>query len=215
MRRFRAETHADQVVSRAVIRVLTTGESSWVQRVRVVRTTGPGREIDQSRRLRSQLAVALRQPAMPEHVQMEARCAVQVASKVDSFLLLVPDADKPLERDGTRSQTNRYAGVVEPVSGETEAAPEAKSYPASGRRAFVLCWNRRFDPVQGRGAFAAVIAGKIKNHTARQHHCAIASMSTRRSTRTSYNMVRLVMQVPQRVRCFLRVFSPAAGGRFR
>src|ERR1700690_575856 len=34
---------------RAVIKVLTTGESSWVHRVRVVRTTGPGRETDQSR----------------------------------------------------------------------------------------------------------------------------------------------------------------------
>src|SRR5882724_3818774 len=34
---------------RAVIKVLTTGESSWVQRLRVVRTTGPGRDTDHSR----------------------------------------------------------------------------------------------------------------------------------------------------------------------
>ena len=67
------------------------------------------------------MTVALRQPAMAEHIQMKAGSAVQVSFKSESFFLLVPDADEPLQGDGTRPQANGDAGIVKPVCGETEA----------------------------------------------------------------------------------------------
>jgi hypothetical protein len=44
---------------------------------------------------------------------METRGTIQVRLKSKSFLLLVPEADKPLERDGAGLQTDGHAGVVD------------------------------------------------------------------------------------------------------
>ena len=70
------------------------------------------------------MAVTLGQPAMTEHIKMEAGRGVQVSFESKSFLLLVPDADKPLERNWARPQADGDPGVIKPVSRKTEAGLE-------------------------------------------------------------------------------------------
>ena len=109
-----------------------------------------------------QLAVALRQPAMTEHIKMEGGSAVQVSFKSKSFFLLVPDADKPLEGDGPGPQADGHPGIVEPVRGKAEAGVKLGHAQPTGVQHMAFAGTRGLHPAQGGGTLAAVIARKIE-----------------------------------------------------
>ena len=99
---------------------------------------------------------------MTKHVQVEAGGAVQVSLKSKSFLLFVPDADKPIEGDRAGSQADSHPGVIEPVSGEAETGLEKSQAQPTGVQHLALAGTGGLDPVQGHGTFPAVITGKIE-----------------------------------------------------
>src|SRR6476660_4295907 len=108
------------------------------------------------------MAVALGQPAMTENIEMETWRAIQVSFKSESFLLLVPDAEEPLERDRARSQMDGYPRVIEPMSAKAEVGLEKSLAEPARVQHLAFVGTGRLDPVQRRSAFATVVASKIE-----------------------------------------------------
>lgn len=155
---------------RDVIKLLTTGESSCVQLVRVVSTTGPGREIDQSRTARD-LTVLLRQPAMTEDVELEGWRTTQVRFERQSLLLFVPCAYKPTEGNRAWPQADRDLGIVEPVGSEAEPSLKKCNAQPVGVEDSSFGGARRFYPAKRQCTLATVVAGKVKEPRREQNCC--------------------------------------------
>lgn len=108
------------------------------------------------------MAVALRQPAMTEDIEMEAGRVVQVSLKSKRLFLPVPDAEKPLERDGARPQPDGHPGVIEPVGGKTETRLKKSLAQPTSVQHLAFTGTGSFNQVQRRSTLAAVVARKIE-----------------------------------------------------
>src|ERR1700730_12436077 len=162
MRRLRAEAHTQQVVA--------PGSHQGVDyRREFLGPASAGGENDGSRAgnrpfllFGAQMAVSLRQPAMPENVQPKAGSAVQIGLKGQSLLLPVPRADEPFEGNRPRFQADGYSRIVEPVRREAEAGLQKSHTQPPRIQDFSLVATRRFHPAQRIRSPAPVIAGEVE-----------------------------------------------------
>src|SRR5208283_295408 len=99
-------------------------------------------------------------PAMPDHFQTETRGAIQIGFKGQSFFLLMPAADQPLNGKSARPELHGYAGVIKPAVGKMKTGLQAgRSHPIRFEDAS-LADACGLDPAQDGGALFSVVMRK-------------------------------------------------------
>ena len=145
---------------REVIKVLTTGGSSWVHCGRVVKTTGPGLpETTRGNRPRSAGCRSVNQ-RWRKISRGKPGAKSRSASKVSGLFLLAPDPEQPLKRNGPRTEAHRHPDVVKPVGGKSQAGLQAGGTQPAGLHDAAFAGAGGVDPAQGLNAAAIVVAGE-------------------------------------------------------